>query len=116
MLAVAPMLVVTPPGRNVLVVGRLDRCDRCDSGGSAGCRRAGAGVVAARQLADGGLALDDISGIGVGVASFAQASQANPLAVGNRPAHAHSLPVEALAELGPAGLTGVLLLGIWLVH
>ncbi len=51
---------------------------------------------------------------GVGVASFAQASQANPLAVENRPAHAHSLPFEALAELGPAGLAGVLLLGIWL--
>jgi hypothetical protein len=51
---------------------------------------------------------------GVGVASFAQASQANPLAVGNRPAHAHSLAVEALAELGPAGLAAVMLLGIWL--
>ena len=51
---------------------------------------------------------------GVGVASFAQASQANPVAVENRPAHAHSLPFEALAELGPAGLAGVLLLGIWL--
>lgn len=48
---------------------------------------------------------------GIGVASFAQASQANPLEVGNRPAHAHSLPVEVLAELGPVGLIGVLLLG-----
>jgi len=51
---------------------------------------------------------------GVGVASFAQASQANPLEVGNRPAHAHSLPVEVLAELGPAGLVGVAILGVWL--
>jgi hypothetical protein len=52
---------------------------------------------------------------GVGVASFAQASQANPLDVGNRPAHAHSLPVEALAELGPVGLVGVVILGVGLV-
>jgi hypothetical protein len=43
---------------------------------------------------------------GVGVASFAQASQAAPLAVGNRPAHAHGLPFEALAELGPIGVVG----------
>ncbi len=53
---------------------------------------------------------------GVGVASFAQASQANPLAVGNRPAHAHSVAFEALAELGPAGLVGVVLLGLWLLR
>jgi hypothetical protein len=52
---------------------------------------------------------------GVGVASFAQSSQANPLEVGNRPAHAHSLPVEVLAELGPAGLIGILALGVGLV-
>jgi len=53
---------------------------------------------------------------GVGVASFAQASQANPLDVGNRPAHAHSLPVEALAEFGPVGLIGILFLGGCLFH
>lgn len=53
---------------------------------------------------------------GVGVSSFAQASQANPLTVGNRPAHAHSLPVEALAELGPVGLAAVLLFGLWLAR
>jgi O-Antigen ligase len=41
---------------------------------------------------------------GVGVASFAQATQNAPLQVGNRPAHAHNLPLECLAELGPAGL------------
>ena len=52
---------------------------------------------------------------GVGVASFAQASQASPLFVGNRPAHAHSLLVEGLAELGPVGLIGVGVLGVWLV-
>lgn len=52
---------------------------------------------------------------GVGVASFAQASQASPLVVGNRPAHAHSLPFEALAELGPVGLVGVGFLGVLLL-
>jgi hypothetical protein len=52
---------------------------------------------------------------GVGVASFAQASQANPLSVGNQPAHAHSLPFEALAELGPVGLIAVILAGVWVV-
>lgn len=41
---------------------------------------------------------------GVGFASFAQATQNTPLEVGNRPAHAHNLPLESLAELGPAGL------------
>jgi hypothetical protein len=41
---------------------------------------------------------------GAGFASFAQATQATPLEVGNRPAHAHSLPLECLAELGPVGL------------
>ncbi len=53
---------------------------------------------------------------GVGFASFAQASQALPIEVGNRPAHAHGLPFEALAELGPVGLGAVLLLGIALVR
>ena len=41
---------------------------------------------------------------GVGVGGFAQAAQAVPFGVGNRPLHAHSLPLELLAELGPAGL------------
>jgi hypothetical protein len=41
---------------------------------------------------------------GVGLASFAQATQKTPLQVGNRPAHAHNLPLECLAELGLAGL------------
>jgi len=41
---------------------------------------------------------------GVGVGSFAQAAQAVPFGVGNRPRHAHSLPLEWLAELGPTGL------------
>lgn len=41
---------------------------------------------------------------GVGVGGFAQAAQAVPFEVGNRPRHAHSMPLEWLAELGPAGL------------
>ena len=53
---------------------------------------------------------------GTGLASFAQASQAAPLEVGNRPAHAHSLPLEALAELGPAGLAACLVLAWYLLR
>jgi hypothetical protein len=53
---------------------------------------------------------------GVGLASYAQASQNLPLEVGNRPAHAHSLPVEGLAEFGVVGLVGSLLLGLGLVR
>jgi hypothetical protein len=41
---------------------------------------------------------------GVGTGGFAQAAQAVPFDVGNRPRHAHSLPLEWLAELGPVGL------------
>ena len=41
---------------------------------------------------------------GVGFGGFAQAAQAVPFEVGNRPRHAHSMPLEWLAELGPAGL------------
>jgi hypothetical protein len=50
------------------------------------------------------------------VSSFAQATQGSPLVVGNRPAHAHSLPFEALAELGPAGLAAVALLAIGMIR
>jgi hypothetical protein len=41
---------------------------------------------------------------GVGMGGFAQAAQAVPFEVGNYPRHAHSLPLEWLAELGPIGL------------
>jgi hypothetical protein len=41
---------------------------------------------------------------GVGLGGFGQAAQQVPFDVGNRPRHAHSLPLEWLAELGPVGL------------
>jgi len=49
---------------------------------------------------------------GVGVGGFAQAAQAVPFEVGNRPRHAHSLPLEWLAELGPVGLVACILVGL----
>jgi len=51
---------------------------------------------------------------GVGVGGFAQAAQAVPFEVGNRPRHAHSLPLEWLAELGPVGLVACALVGLFL--
>lgn len=50
--------------------------------------------------------------VGVGPGGFAQAAQAVPFEVGNRPRHAHSLPLEWLAELGPAGLLASLMLAV----
>ncbi len=47
---------------------------------------------------------------GTGVGSFGQEVQTVPLALGNRPAHAHGLPAEWAAELGAPGLAAVLLL------
>lgn len=54
---------------------------------------------------------------GVGVGGFAQAAQAVPFEVGNRPRHAHSLPLEWLAELGPVGLLATVFaaLALWRV-
>ncbi len=67
-----------------------------------------------RQLEPVGLRLDNwrtalwewstAPAVGVGPGGFAQAAQSVPFRVGNRPRHAHSLPLEWLAELGPAGL------------
>jgi hypothetical protein len=53
---------------------------------------------------------------GVGFGSFGQAIQAVPFEVGNRPAHAHNLPLEWLAELGLAGGVGWLLAAVWLAR
>jgi hypothetical protein len=52
---------------------------------------------------------------GVGIGGFAQAAQAVPFDVGNRPRHAHSLPLELLAELGPMGLlvSALMIVGLW---
>jgi hypothetical protein len=52
---------------------------------------------------------------GAGLSSFAQATQSTPFEAGNRPAHAHNLPLELLAELGPTGLLAILALGIALI-
>ena len=49
---------------------------------------------------------------GVGLGGFSQAAQAVPFEVGNRPRHAHSLPLEWLAELGPIGLLAVIFAGL----
>ncbi len=53
---------------------------------------------------------------GVGLGGFGQASQAVPFPVGNRPIHAHSLPLEVLAELGPVGLGLLAVLGMLLLR
>jgi hypothetical protein len=53
---------------------------------------------------------------GVGLGGFGQAAQAVPFAVGNRPRHAHSLPLEWLAELGPVGLLAALAAGVALAR
>jgi O-antigen ligase len=46
---------------------------------------------------------------GVGFGGYGQASQAVPFDVGNHPAHAHSLPLEWLAEFGVVGVVAVIL-------
>jgi O-antigen ligase len=46
---------------------------------------------------------------GVGLGGFGQVAQLVPFEVGNRPAYAHCLPLQALAELGPVGLAVVVL-------
>jgi hypothetical protein len=52
---------------------------------------------------------------GVGLGGYGQASQAVPFEVGNRPAHAHSLPAEWVAELGLSGVAAAALAMIAMV-
>jgi hypothetical protein len=52
---------------------------------------------------------------GVGFGGFGQAVQTAPLHVGNRPRHAHSLPMEWLAEFGPVGFLMTLIAGLALL-
>ncbi len=47
---------------------------------------------------------------GVGLGSFGQVAQGVPFSVGNRPQHAHCLPLEWAAELGVAGAALALML------
>jgi hypothetical protein len=52
---------------------------------------------------------------GVGLGSYGQASQAVPFEVGNRPLHAHSLPMEWAAELGVVGIAAAVMAAWWLL-
>jgi hypothetical protein len=51
---------------------------------------------------------------GVGFGGYGQATQAVPFEVGNRPAHAHNLPLEMAAELGVTGVLGAVVAALWL--
>ncbi len=51
---------------------------------------------------------------GVGLGSFGQAAQSVPWPVGNHPVHAHSMPLELLADLGLFGLAAWVGAMIWL--
>lgn len=52
---------------------------------------------------------------GVGLGSYGQATRAVPIEVGNLPAHAHSLPLEWLAEMGVVGLLAAAAAIAWLI-
>lgn len=52
---------------------------------------------------------------GVGLGGYGQATRAVPIEVGNLPAHAHSLPLEWLAEMGILGLLAAAAAIAWLV-
>ncbi len=53
---------------------------------------------------------------GVGLGGFGQAAQTVPWPVGNHPVHAHSLPLELLADLGAFGLGLWILAMVWLLR
>lgn len=54
--------------------------------------------------------------VGSGLGSFGQAAQAVPWPVGNHPVHAHCMPLEFLADLGPFGLAAWCLAALWLLQ
>ena len=54
--------------------------------------------------------------LGVGPGGFRQAAQAVPFPVSSVSAYAHDLPLQALAELGPAGLLASLLGLAWIAR
>ena len=54
--------------------------------------------------------------VGVGLGSFGQVVQRVPFEVGNLPAHAHSLPMEWLTELGLIGIAAFVGASTWLVR
>ncbi len=54
--------------------------------------------------------------LGAGPGAYRQAAQAVPFPVSSVSAYAHSLPLQALAELGPAGLAAVLLGYGWVLR
>lgn len=54
--------------------------------------------------------------MGVGLGGFGQAALADPGPAANHPQHAHCLPLELLAELGPIGLGAVIAFYLWLAR
>lgn len=54
--------------------------------------------------------------VGVGLGGFGQAAQAVPWVVGNHPVHAHSMPLELLADLGVFGLAVWVCVTVWLLR
>jgi hypothetical protein len=51
--------------------------------------------------------------VGVGLGGFGQAAQSIPWHVGNHPVHAHSMPLEILADLGLFGLAAWVFAAVW---
>ena len=53
--------------------------------------------------------------VGVGLGGFGQAAQSVPWPVGNHPVHAHSMPLEMLADLGVFGLAAWIGAMVWIL-
>ncbi len=54
--------------------------------------------------------------VGVGLGGFGQAAQSVPWPVGNHPVHAHSMPLEMLADLGVFGLVASVAAMVWILR